>query len=77
MTTNDESSALYRVLVNHEGQYCVWLADRTIPLGWTDAGKSGAKAECLDYIGRVWTDMSPLSAREQADERQKSVSASK
>ena len=43
-------------------------ADRENPLGWTDAGKSGPKAECLAYIKEVWTDMRPLSLRKRMEE---------
>ncbi|MDP1797356.1 MAG: MbtH family NRPS accessory protein [Planctomycetaceae bacterium] len=53
-----------QVVVNHEEQYSIWPVDREIPLGWRAAGKSGSKAECLEYIQEVWTDMRPLSLRE-------------
>lgn len=56
----------YRVVVNHEGQYSLWFADRELPPGWNDAGKSGNKEECLAYVEQVWTDMRPLSLRERA-----------
>jgi MbtH protein len=51
--------------MNHEEQYSIWPADRDLPLGWTDVGKSGPKAECLAHIKDVWTDMRPLSLRKQ------------
>jgi MbtH protein len=38
-------------------------------LGWSDAGKSGTKAECLEYIKEVWTDMRPLSLRRKMQEQ--------
>ena len=57
----------YKVVVNHEEQYSIWPADRENALGWNDAGKSGTKQECLDYIKEVWTDMRPLSLRQQMD----------
>lgn len=53
----------YRVVVNHEEQYSIWPVDRELPLGWSEAGKSGTKAECLAHIDTVWTDMRPLSLR--------------
>lgn len=59
----DEDNRTYKVVVNHEEQYSIWLADKAIPAGWTDAGKQGSKAECLAYIKEVWTDMRPLSLR--------------
>jgi MbtH protein len=52
-----------KVVVNHEGQYSLWPADRPNPLGWSDAGKSGSREECLAHIADVWTDMRPLSLR--------------
>jgi MbtH protein len=58
-----EDLTSYKVVVNHEEQYSIWPADRENPLGWSDAGKSGTKAECLAFIEEVWTDMRPLSVR--------------
>ena len=58
-----EDTRTYIVLVNHEEQYSLWLADRPIPLGWTAVGQPGSKAECLAFVEEVWTDMRPLSLR--------------
>ncbi len=55
-------------MVNHEEQYSIWLADRDIPPGWNEAGKTGSKTECLAYIKEVWTDMRPLSPRQKMAE---------
>jgi MbtH protein len=63
-----EDRTIYKVVVNHEEQYSIWPADRDNPLGWRDAGKSGAKAECLEYIKEVWTDMRPLSLRKRMEQ---------
>lgn len=60
-------NTIYRVVVNHEEQYSIWPAERELPLGWSDAGKSGEKPECLAYIKEVWADMRPLSLRKQMD----------
>ncbi len=54
----------YRVVVNHEEQYSIWLEDREIPAGWKEVGVSGMKAECLAYIEEVWNDMRPRTLRE-------------
>jgi MbtH protein len=59
-----EPATIYRVVVNHEGQYSIWFADQPIPAGWTDAGKGGTKEECLAFVEEVWTDMRPVSLRE-------------
>jgi MbtH protein len=63
MSDRAEESTLYKVVVNHEQQYSIWPADRGNALGWSDAGKTGSKTECLSYIDQVWTDMRPLSLR--------------
>jgi MbtH protein len=65
-----EDNTIYKVVVNHEEQYSIWPAGRDNPLGWTDAGKSGSKMECLAYIKEVWTDMRPLSLRRKMDQRE-------
>lgn len=61
---NADDNTVYTVVVNHEDQYSIWPAEKTIPLGWRDAGKTGLKQECLAYIKDVWTDMRPLSLRQ-------------
>ena len=53
----------YRVVVNAEEQYSIWLADRELPAGWTAEGVHGTREECLAHIGEIWTDMRPLSLR--------------
>src|SRR5215212_7154529 len=63
-----EDLTRYKVVVNHEAQYSVYPADRENPLGWSDAGKSGTKAECLAFVKEVWTDMRPLSVRRLMEE---------
>jgi len=68
MTRDDrEDTTLYKVVVNDEEQYSIWPADRDSPLGWRDGGKIGPKAECLEYIKTVWTDMRPLSLRKSME----------
>jgi len=60
-----QDSTVYKVVVNHEDQYSIWPTGRDNALGWRDAGSSGSKQECLDYIKGVWTDMRPLSLRKR------------
>ncbi|MBF2007881.1 MAG: MbtH family NRPS accessory protein [Chlorogloeopsis fritschii C42_A2020_084] len=65
---NIEDATIYKVVVNDEEQYSIWPAERENALGWRDAGKSGLKSECLEYIKEVWTDMRPLSLRKKMEE---------
>ncbi|WP_051790247.1 MbtH family NRPS accessory protein [Streptomyces sp. NRRL S-1022] len=64
----DTDERTYRVVLNDEEQYSVWLADRELPLGWRAEGTEGSRAECLAHIGTVWTDMRPLSLRRQMEQ---------
>jgi MbtH protein len=64
---DEEDTRTYTVVINHEEQFSIWLADREIPLGWREIGKRGTKPACLAYIDEVWTDMRPLSLRNQMD----------
>jgi MbtH protein len=76
---DEEDTREYKVVVNHEEQYSIWLAYKVNPLGWIDVGPRGTKEQCLKYIGEVWTDMRPLSLRkkmEEAERRQKAAAAS-
>jgi len=67
MNQEDEDTRDYDVVMNHEEQYSIWPAGREIPAGWSNVGKSGKKAECLEYIKGVWVDMRPLSLRKKMD----------
>ena len=58
----------YCVVRNDEDQYSLWNAATQPPAGWSPAGFSGTKADCLAHIERVWTDMRPLSLRRQMEQ---------
>ena len=62
-----EDTTIYKVVMNHEEQYSIWLKQKPVPNGWTATGKEGTKDECLRHIGEVWTDMRPLSRRKSAE----------
>jgi uncharacterized protein YbdZ (MbtH family) len=63
-----DDTNVYRVVVNDEEQYSIWLDYKPNAPGWRDAGPKGTKAECLAYIKQVWTDMTPLSLRKKMAE---------
>lgn len=69
MSADDDDDRDYKVVVNHEEQYSIWLSYRDIPLGWRDAGFQGKRKPCLDWIAEVWTDMRPLSLRRAMDQK--------
>jgi MbtH protein len=66
MSENEENKN-YVVVVNHEEQYSIWPVGADLPSGWREAGMSGKKDDCLQYIKEVWTDMRPLSVRRQLE----------
>lgn len=59
----DQTPGDFIVVINHDEQYSIWLADRSVPSGWKDVGVRGSRETCLDHIEKVWTDMRPLSLR--------------
>jgi MbtH protein len=63
MPENAGDQTRYKVVVNHEEQYSIWLDGRESPAGWREDGVAGTKEECLSHIEKVWTDMRPLSLR--------------
>ena len=56
----------FTVVVNDEEQYSVWPEGKEIPAGWHEEGTAGTRAECLEHIEAVWTDLRPRSLRERA-----------
>jgi MbtH protein len=67
MDSEKGKRADYNVVVNHEDQYSIWLADRELPPGWSIVGNPGTREDCLAYIKEVWTDMRPRSLRERME----------
>jgi len=62
---NQPSEEMYLVVINDEEQYSIWREDRSVPAGWRAIGRRGTRAECLQHIEDVWTDMRPLSLRKR------------
>jgi MbtH protein len=69
-TSEPADNARYKVVINHEEQYSIWPEHRDPPAGWREVGTSGTREECLSHIEQVWTDMRPLSLRQQMDAQQ-------
>lgn len=65
------AEAIYQVVINEELQYSIWPAGEEVPTGWKSAGKTGTKTQCLDYIAEVWTDLRPLSLRQDEEGTEK------
>lgn len=65
MAWEEDKDLIYQVVVNHEEQYSIWPDYKEVPKGWRGVGKRGKKAECLEYIEAVWTDMRPRSLRQK------------
>ena len=59
----DWTEGTLKVVVNAEQQYSLWPATRSNAPGWSDAGKTGTKDECVAWIKENWTDMRPASLR--------------
>lgn len=61
-------NATYRVVVNPEGLYSIWPADRENALGWSDAGKTGTKEECIAYLDVASVEKLPGGPGDESDE---------
>ncbi len=61
---SDSTAPTFQVVVNHEEQYSIWDTRRDLPRGWRATGFVGPEAACLAHIDEVWTDLRPLSLRE-------------
>ncbi len=59
----------YKVVVNHEEQYSIWLVGQEVTGKWRETGETCSLKECLSYINEVWTDMRPLSLRQKNDKQ--------
>ena len=70
MTWDEEDNTIYQVVVNQEEQYSIWPEYKEIPNGWRAVGPKAHKQECLKYITNMWTDMRPLSLRQQMQQTQ-------
>ncbi|MEY8240029.1 MAG: MbtH family NRPS accessory protein [Cycloclasticus sp.] len=60
----DSEGTIFNVVKNHEEQYSIWPDYKELPAGWSLAGKTGNKEQCLAFIKETWTDMRPLSLRQ-------------
>lgn len=60
----DNEDTIFLVVMNDEEQYSIWPEFKEIPAGWRAEGTKGSKAQCLDHIQEVWTDMRRKSARQ-------------
>jgi MbtH protein len=60
----DDKNGTFYVLVNDEGQHCVWPTFAQVPAGWTVALPEGPRDAALEYIEQNWTDMRPRSLRD-------------
>lgn len=57
----DDETAMFFVLVNHEGQHSLWPVFADVPEGWTVVFGEESRAKCLAYIDEFWVDMRPRS----------------
>jgi MbtH protein len=60
----------HSVVVNDEEQYSIWPSHREPPAGWRRVGEPATREDCLAYIERHWTDITPRSVREGRNSRE-------
>jgi MbtH protein len=57
----EDENGTYSVLVNHEGQHCLWPDVLDVPAGWSVISTPNSRAACLEFIRKSWVDMRPNS----------------
>lgn len=57
----DNEGLEFRVLVNSLNQHSLWPTSIPIPEGWRAIGPRGRRSECLDWVDRNWTDITPIA----------------
>lgn len=57
----DGQGRSYVVLVNGEGQYCLWPVSFEAPEGWSRVHGPAGRQACLEYVMAQWTDLRPRS----------------
>ena len=67
-TFDDENGTFY-ILINDEGQYCLWPTFVDVPAGWNSIYEPASRQSYLDNINQTWTDMCPSSLIEAGESR--------
>ena len=49
----DDDDVTFKVVVNQAREVSIWPADRAVPQGWTETGRTGSRDECLAEIDRL------------------------
>ncbi|MFQ1700070.1 MbtH family protein [Loktanella agnita] len=57
MTTN----AQFHVVINDLNEHALWPKHLPVPTGWQHEGFSGSRADCMQHIDKVWSDMTPAT----------------
>jgi MbtH protein len=63
----DDEDGRFSVLVNDEGQHCLWPAFLPVPAGWRITFGEATRQACLDHVESSWTDLRPRGLIEATD----------
>jgi MbtH protein len=63
----DDEDGRFLVLVNEEGQHCIWPAFAEVPAGWTVVHGEDTRQASLVFVEENWTDMRPRSLAARAN----------
>src|ERR1700758_424571 len=58
-----QRTTTFIAVVNDEGQYAMWRADRSLPPGWHQKSAALAEEDCLAFIDSAWRDIRPASTQ--------------
>jgi len=67
----DNQDGIFHVLINDEGQHCIWPTFVKVPAGWEVIHREDTRKACVDYIDEHWVDMRPNSLIKAMDDYEK------
>jgi MbtH protein len=59
----DDQNSKFHVLVNSEGQYCLWPVHIEVPAGWRVVVEASDRDKCITFIENNWRDMQPMTLK--------------
>jgi MbtH protein len=59
----DDDNGIFSVLVNEEGQHCLWPEAIPVPSGWRATLTGAPRQSALEYVETVWSDLRPSTLR--------------
>lgn len=70
----DDPAGVFLVLVNGEEQHSLWPGSIAVPAGWRAVWGPGTRESADQYVEEHWTDLRPLSSRQDLGGQRDTIS---